>query len=115
MLGQGSLLKAHKKLLVVPGTSPQAALWDAKTQAWSTEGMSGVNTASDASGAVAFHSKTVGCFAVVSERRGLLPYQEWHVRPTGGQFGAEAMVAIQTSEIAAHDGPFAVGMHLRRI
>ncbi|KAL3158441.1 hypothetical protein ABBQ38_010675 [Trebouxia sp. C0009 RCD-2024] len=81
---------------ILPGTSPQAAFWDGKAQAWSTEGMSGGNS-SDASGVVAFHSKTVGRFAVVSERTGLLPYQEWHVRPTGGQFGAEATVAIQTS------------------
>lgn len=81
---------------ILPGTNPQAASWDGKAQAWSTEGMSGMNS-SDASGVVAFHSKTVGRFAVVSERTGLLPYQEWHVRPTGGQFGAEAMVAIQTS------------------
>lgn len=58
--------------------------------------MSGVSSSGDGSG-VSFYSKTVGSFAVVSERTGLLPYQEWHVRPTGGQFGAEAMVAVQTS------------------
>lgn len=58
--------------------------------------MSGVSSSGEGSG-VSFHSKTVGCFAVVSKRTGLLPYQEWHVRPTGGQFGAEAMVAVQTS------------------
>lgn len=56
-----------------------------------------LNSSGDAAGVAAFHSKTVGRFAVVSERTGLLRYQEWHVRPTGGQFGAEAMVAIQTS------------------
>ena len=74
--------------LWVSGITPQAALWDAKAQAWSTEGMSGVNISGDATAAVAFHSKTVGRFAVVTERTGLLPYQEWHVRPTGGQFGS---------------------------
>ena len=58
--------------------------------------MSAVTTSSESTGVVAFQSKSVGCFAVVSERTGLLPYQEWHVRPTGGQFGAEAMVAVQT-------------------
>lgn len=82
------------------GTSPQAAVWDPKGQTWSTEGMSAVTASSDSTGVVAFHSKSVGCFAVVLERTGLLPYQEWHVRPTGGQFGAEAMVAIQTGTIA---------------
>ena len=74
--------------------------------------MSGVNTSSDATGAVAFHSKTVGCFAVVAERSGLLPYQEWHVRPTGGQFGAEAMVAIQTSEITSKLQPCVMDQHI---
>ena len=74
--------------------------------------MSGVNTGSDAAGAVAFHSKTVGCFAVVSERTGLLPYQEWHVRPTGGQFGAEAMVAIQTGKIASKLQPCVMDQYI---
>lgn len=60
--------------------------------------MSGVSSSGEGSG-VSFNSKTVGCFAVVSQRTGLLPYQEWHVRPTGGRFGAEAMVAVQTSMI----------------
>ena len=64
--------------------------------------MSPVSTSSDGTGVVAFQSKTVGCFGVVSERTGLLPYQEWHVRPTAGQFGAEAIVAIQTSRAAAN-------------
>ena len=86
--------------LCTSGTSPQAAFWDPKAQAWSTEGMGAVSSSGDAGG-MTFTSKTVGCFAVVSERTGLLPYQEWHVRPTGGQFGAEAMVAIQTSVVAA--------------
>ena len=53
-------------------------------------------TVSDDSGVVAFQSKAIGCLAVVQKRTGLLPYQEWHVRPAGGQSGAQAMVGIQT-------------------
>ena len=95
-----SATKPARPWLCIVGTSPQAAFWDTKAKSWSTDGMSSVSSSGNAAGAVAFHSKTVGCFAVVSERTGLLPYQEWHVRPTGGQFGAEAMVAVQTSAIA---------------
>ena len=62
--------------------------------------MGAVSSNGDAGG-VTFNSKSIGCFAVVLERTGLLPYQEWHVRPAGGQFGAEARVAIQTSVISA--------------
>ena len=100
MKGKPALLPSlQEPCLWTLGTSPQAAFWDPKGQAWSTEGMGAVSSSGDAGG-VTFVSKTIGCFAVVSERTGLLPYQDWHVRPTGGQFGAEAMVAIQTSETA---------------
>ncbi len=80
---------------ILPGTDVQAGFWDYKAQLFSTADMSGV-TVSDGSGVVAFQSKAVGCLAVVQRRTGLLPYQEWHIRPSGGQFGEEAMVALQT-------------------
>ena len=53
-------------------------------------------TVSDDFGAIAFQSKAIGCLAVVQKRTGLLPYQEWHVRPAGGQSGAQAMMGLQT-------------------
>jgi len=53
-------------------------------------------TVTDDFGVVAFQSKAIGCLAVVQKRTGLLPYQEWHVRPAGGRYGAQAMVGLQT-------------------
>ncbi len=80
---------------ILPSTNLQAAFWDPKRSLWSTADMSSV-TVSDDSGVVAFQSKAIGCLAVVQKRTGLLPYQEWHVRPAGGQSGAQAMVVLQT-------------------
>jgi len=80
---------------ILPSTNLQAAFWDQKHSLWSTADMSSV-TISDDSGVVAFQSKAIGCLAVVQKRTGLLPYQEWHVRPAGGQSGAQAMVGLQT-------------------
>ena len=57
-------------LLFLVGVSPQAACWDPKAHVWSTEGMSAVTTSTEAVGVAVFQSKTVGCFAVVSERTG---------------------------------------------
>ena len=80
---------------ILPGTDVQAACWDHKHSLWSTADMSAV-TVDEGSGAMGFQSKAVGCLAVVQRRTGLLPYQDWHIRPAGGQYGAEAMVCIQT-------------------
>ena len=80
---------------ILPGVDIQAGVFDSKSQQWTTADMSSVSV-SDGSGVVAFQSKTVGCLAVVQRRTGLLPYRDWHVRPAGGQFGAEALVALQT-------------------
>ena len=80
---------------ILPSTNLQAAFWDHKHSLWSTADMSSV-TVSDDFGIVAFQSKAIGCLAVVQKRTGLLPYQEWHVRPAGGRSGAQAMVGLQT-------------------
>ena len=82
---------------ILPGTDVQAALWESKTQLWNTQDMGSVSV-SEASGIVSFQSKSIGCLAVVQRRTGLLPYREWHIRPSAGQLVPEAMVGLQTGE-----------------
>ena len=82
---------------ILPGTEVQSGLWDHKNQLWTTADMGTVAVA-DGSGLVSFQSKSIGCLSVVQKRTGLLPYKQWHVRPSAGQFVAEAMVGLQTGE-----------------
>ena len=62
MKGKAALLpRLQGPCLWTLGTSPQAAFWDPKGQAWSTEGMGAVSSSGDAGG-VTFVSKTIGLF-----------------------------------------------------
>ena len=86
---------------ILPGTEVQPGCWDAKAGSWSSEGMSPV-TNPDSSGPVSFQTKTVGCLAVLERRTALLPYQDWHLRPSGDRPGHEAILQVVTGDCATN-------------
>lgn len=82
---------------ILPGSEVQAGCWDPKAQRWDTEGIGPVANG-DPTGVSSFQTKQVGCLAVLMKRTALLPYSEWHLRPTGDKAGSEATVFVQTGE-----------------
>ena len=81
---------------ILQGTDCVAARYSLETHSWVTEGYGPVSH-DLSSGSVSFQSSTNGILAVL-QKRTLLPYKEWCVRPTGGQYGGQAMVHVQTGD-----------------
>lgn len=66
--------------------------WDSKAKLWTTSKISQVTTTDD--GHLSFKATAVAPHAVICSRLALLPYQGWHVRPSGGDRGDRAMLAV---------------------
>ncbi len=79
---------------ILPGIDFESAIYDMSFFGWSKEGMGAV-THRESSGAVSFTCKINGILGVI-QKKTMLPYKEWHVRPTQGQYGGRAIVQIQT-------------------
>mmetsp|Transcript_31025 Transcript_31025/g.68839 ORF Transcript_31025/g.68839 Transcript_31025/m.68839 type:complete len:672 (-) Transcript_31025:511-2526(-) len=79
--------------VVLPEGPLQVGWWDAKENAWSTQGVT--DAAYDAgSETLSLHSTHIGPLAIIQSRARLLPYRMWSVRPTGGRNGATAAVTL---------------------
>ena len=82
---------------ILPGIDCIAGRYCLNTFSWDTE-CCGPVSHDLSSGSVSFQCSTNGILAVL-QKRTLVPYKEWCVRPLGGQYGGQAMVHVQTGEL----------------
>lgn len=70
----------------------QVGCWNAQQKQWSTAKIKSTELAEG--GRLSFKTVCMGSFAVVFNRCELMPYQAWYIRPSAGDGGGEATLAL---------------------